>query len=174
MSRLQAPPVLYDRDDFIALQRKVRPRLVPILIWLAVVLLLLAVCILLLLYLVYGEILWRETVVAIGAGFVLLFTALLIPALNVSTQMWAARRSGVLIPQHFSIDDEGWRAESDRGMTLTRWPAVRQVEVLNGRLFVFISRGVAYIAPRRVFANDDEFEAFAAAVKEHWERSHRL
>ena len=169
-----APPVLYDRGDYAALQKLAAPRALPLLMFAAVILLLIIFLLMLLLYLLAGRVLWRETIVALGALGVFTLLAGWIPGLKVRLTMHAARDTGAALAQTFTIEDEFWRAESDRGITKSRWSAVPRIERDQQRLFVFNGPRTAFIVPRRVFASDAEFEAFVAAVEERWKRVHRL
>ncbi|MDP9086629.1 MAG: hypothetical protein M3N02_07695, partial [Pseudomonadota bacterium] len=45
-------------------------------------------------------------------------------------------------------------------LTGGNWPAARRLERDEDRLSVFISKRVAYIVPRRVFADASAFDAF--------------
>ena len=132
MSPIQAPEVVYDQDDFIALRNKARPRLWLLLVPIAFILSLMAICILLIFYLLYGVVLWRESVVTIAAILLLIVIVFLLPRLTIAAQMRLATRSGSLVPQHLSIEAEGWRASSERGETFTRWHAIRRVEIDRG------------------------------------------
>lgn len=85
---------------------------------------------------------------------------------------WAgARRRGLLVPQRVEITPEGLRVRSAIGETLARWPEVREVVRTEEHLFVFVSRQVAFVAPRRAFAGREDFEAFGREAEERWRRA---
>jgi hypothetical protein len=171
---LTAPPVLYERADYAALQKLTAPRALPLLMYAATILIILIFLLLLLLYLLTARVLWRETVVALGALVVLILLIGWIPGLKATLVMRAARNTGAELVQTFTIEDDFWRAESERGISKLRWSAVPRLEREPGMFFVFNGPRTAFIVPRRVFASDAEFEAFVAAVEERWKRVHRL
>jgi hypothetical protein len=171
---LTAPPVLYDRSDYAALQELSAPRALPLLMFVAFILLLVVFLLLLLVYLLEGRIFWRETIVALCALGVFIVLAGFVPGLKTSVMMRAARGTGATLAQTFTIQDEFWCAESERGITKLRWSAVPRIERQSDRLFVFNGPRTAFIVPRRIFADDGAFETFAAAVETHWRKVHRL
>jgi hypothetical protein len=87
--------------------------------------------------------------------------------------MRAARGSGADLAQTFTIQEEYWCAESERGMTKLRWSAVPRIERQPDRLFVFNGPRTAFMIPRRVFADDAAFDRFATSVEAHWNKARR-
>src|SRR4051794_19189856 len=85
-----------------------------------------------------------------------------------------ARRLGLASGQSFAVTDEGFEGRAEGGDTFTKWSAIREVRVTERRLFAFVPAPGAYIVPRRFFARDGEFEAFAAAAEQGGEKRHRL
>lgn len=167
MSRA-APPVLYDLDDFVALARRGRHRLFAPLLGAAAVLLVVIILLMTMAWLVSGRLMLREMV----ATFVALIAFLLIVSLTRLAPLLmirASRRAGQLVEQRFTILDEGFQAESSRGTTLTRWAAVHGVEEDGGRLFVAIAPRLAYVVPRRVFADNGAFADFVADARARWQ-----
>jgi YcxB-like protein len=72
------------------------------------------------------------------------------------------------------VADDCFRAESTRGKTEVRCSAIPRIHVEEPRLVLYSTRRQAFIIPRRAFESDGDFETFAEAVKERWERRHRL
>ena len=171
---LTAPPVLYERDDYAALQKLASPRALPLLMYAATMLIIVIFLLLLLVYLLTGHVPWRQTIVAVGALVVLVLLVGWIPGLKARLAMRAARDTGAALAQTFTIEDEYWSAESERGISKIRWSAVPRLERWPGAFFVFNGPRTAFILPRRVFASEAEFEAFVAAAEERWKRVHRL
>lgn len=167
---LTAPPVLYDRSDYAALQKLSVRRALPLLMFVVFMLLLVVFLLLLLVYLLEGRIFWRETIVALFALAVFVLLAGFIPGLKTRLMMRAARDTGATLPQTFTAGEEFWRAESDRGVTQLRWSSVPRIERQPDRLFVFNGPRTAFMVPRRVFADDAAFETFAATVEQYWKK----
>lgn len=167
-------PFRYDRDDFIALAKLGRPRVVGWLFrlaWLlfALAALLIAIC------LVAGS---SRVVVFIPALLVLLLAYLLLHRYGANISAWiinrVARRDDLLREQVMTVAQDCFRAESSRGKTEVRWTVIPSVHVGKQRLFVYSTRRQAFIIPRRAFEFRAEFDAFVEATKEHWKRNHRL
>ncbi len=83
------------------------------------------------------------------------------------------RRQGSLGPHFYWLCDQGVRAETPSGRTLVYWSAFRRVFATKYRLYLFLRSRGALIMPRRAFDSEENFEAFAAAAREHWEQQRR-
>lgn len=170
----QTLPFRYDRSDFVALATLGRPRIVA---WLFVVAwslfaiagLLIAIC------LIAGS---SRVVMFIPILLALLAAYLLLHRYGAHIGAWAidrvARRDDLMREQVMTAAEDCFRAESSRGKTEVRWPAVPRIHVEQPRLFVYSTRRQAFVIPRRAFESDADFDAFIEAVKAHWEKSHRL
>ena len=167
-------PFRYDRSDFVALAKLGRPRVVAwlfIVAWslFAIAALLIAIC------LIAGS---SRVVVFIPILLALLAAYLLLHRCGAHISAWAidrvARRDDLMREQVMTVADDCFRAESTRGMTEVRWPAIPRIHAEEPRLFVYSTRRQAFIIPRRAFESDADFDVFVEAVKEHWARSHRL
>src|SRR5262245_40395662 len=55
-----------------------------------------------------------------------------------------------------------------RSMTV-RWKAVERIEETSDYLYIYFSSLEAFIIPRRAFAGEADFAAFAAGVRKHWQ-----
>jgi hypothetical protein len=62
-------------------------------------------------------------------------------------------------------------AASELRSTTVRWKAVERIEEDLQYLYIYVSSLEAIIIPRRAFAGDSDFEAFAAGVRKHWQAS---
>lgn len=47
-----------------------------------------------------------------------------------------------------------------------RWGTFKEVHAGRERLFLFLNKAVAYVIPRRVFSDDNEWQTFVTAVRE--------
>ncbi len=79
-----------------------------------------------------------------------------------------ARRQGLIVPQRLEIAPEGLRAVSEKGETLTRWAAVREVARSGEHVFLFVAPRLAYIVPGRALPDPRAFEAFGEAAEARW------
>jgi hypothetical protein len=68
-----------------------------------------------------------------------------------------------------ALTPEGIKIRSRRMDGLVFWSAIKSLKVRFGRVFFFLTRRMAVIVPRRAFASDADFDAFAAAAREAWE-----
>ncbi len=84
------------------------------------------------------------------------------------------RRQGLLVSQSMAITPECLELHSERLDARVRWSAIDKITRVDGRLFIFGSKTSAYIVPRRVFATTEEFEEFAGAADQCWQRHHSL
>ena len=164
---------LYDRADLRALAEVKRPRIVGylfVLAWIlfAAIAFLIAIC-------------WfagsPRALDYAPPALLLLVTFLLLYRFGSDIRAWAlevaARRSGVLREQVMTVADGVFRAESERGKTEVRWTVIPRVQRAHERLFVFSTPYLAFIVPRRAFADEAAFDAFAAAAEERWTAHHR-
>lgn len=51
-----------------------------------------------------------------------------------------------------------------------RWGAFKALHVARERLYLFLGKGTAYVIPRRLFSDDDEWQSFVTAVREGFDR----
>jgi hypothetical protein len=84
-----------------------------------------------------------------------------------------ARQAG-LGPQTYVVSEEGFEVRAATGDSHTKWSEIPELDIEEGRLFVFLTDRKAFIVPSRAFASEAEFDAFAAAAKAHWKVHHRL
>ena len=166
---LSSPPVVYELSDYAALYRHSRGRLLRLLKRAIITVLGLLIAVELLSLAVGIPVDWREFILGVVLGALGLFLAARLPQLTARIAIRLAKRAGFLVPQTYTITTDAFQARSERGSTSTNWHAVQRVERSNDRLFVFIAKRVAYIVPRRVFADDGAFDAFCAATEENFD-----
>jgi hypothetical protein len=166
---LSSPPVVYELDDYAALYRHSRGRLLRFIKRAIITVLGLLIAIELLSLAIGIPVDWLEFLIGVLLAIIALFLATRLPQLTASIGLRSARRAGFLVPQTYTITRDEFQARSERGSTSINWHAVQRVERSNDRLFVFIAKRVAYIVPRRVFANDGAFDAFCAAAEENFD-----
>ena len=171
---LSTRPFTYERDDFIALAELGKRRVVTWLFRLAWVLFALA-AFLIALCLMAGS---RWALPYAAALIILLLIYLALYRYGSRLSAWVisrgSRREGLLRDQVMTIADDCFRAESSRGKTEVRWSAIPRVHLDEERLFVFSTRRLVFIIPRRAFDSSEEFHAFAASAEQHWKQHHRL
>ncbi|GAC1582348.1 MAG: hypothetical protein NVS3B5_16720 [Sphingomicrobium sp.] len=102
----------------------------------------------------------REFSDALTLGATGLVLATYPPQLTAWTGLHAAPPAGFLHPQACTWTKDEFQARSDRGSPFINWPCARRLERDGDRLSVFITKRVAYIVPRRVFADASAFDAF--------------
>jgi hypothetical protein len=78
------------------------------------------------------------------------------------------RRQGLLEPMTISIGPEHLLVRAARADTRIKWSAIKRIKLMRNRLFVFSSKTVAHIVPRRAFSSDADFNAFVGAAQENW------
>jgi hypothetical protein len=83
-------------------------------------------------------------------------------------------RAGQLLDQAFEITDDTFVIRNSKGESRYNWFAIRSVERLHDRLFLFVSDRCAFIVPCRAFETTEGFDAFARLAEERWEMRHRL
>lgn len=66
----------------------------------------------------------------------------------------------------FQLAAEGAIIFNVEGRLELRWSAFKELHVARERLFLFRSKQIAYIIPRRVFSDDAEWQSFVTAVRE--------
>jgi hypothetical protein len=110
---------------------------------------------------------------AIDWPFTGVVTLLLVAWLIVATvfSYWRRARKGLHGPIQFALTQEGLSFRSRQMEGVAFWQSIKSVKNVGGRLYLFIDRRVAFIIPRRAFASDQEFEAFAAAAEARWRQA---
>jgi hypothetical protein len=78
------------------------------------------------------------------------------------------RREGLIVPQFFEVGEDAFSMHSARADIRLQWTAVVKISRIRDRLFVFATRKIAYVVPRRAFVSNEEFDAFTAAAQERW------
>ncbi len=76
------------------------------------------------------------------------------------------RNTGAYGNCSLSLDPDGIRESKTSGDTVRKWSAVEKIIVLPEYLFVYTSGIEAFVVPRRAFATDSEFDAFARHVSD--------
>jgi hypothetical protein len=169
---LTSSEVTYSNDDFVAFARQIRQGRMRLYRRIAAVFAILMPLMLALDAALRQPLPWWQAALGIAAAAML--WTLASPRVQGRMIQREARRLGLASGQSFAVTDEGLEARAESGHTLTKWSAIREVRVAEGRLFAFVSDTSAYIVPRRIFGSDAEFEAFAAAAEQGWEKRHRL
>lgn len=170
---LRTKPINYDLDDLIALSDLVPRTAIHVLrMAAAAIVVLLVATIVFEAWVLTGMIDWPS----LFAGF---FVALLIFVIsNRRFRAWTwlrlRKRSAFYAPSSFELVAGAFRISSSKLSSEIPWTTIRNVKRVDGRLFVFVTKRLAYIVPRRAFDSDEEFNAFAAAAHDAWEQRHRL
>jgi hypothetical protein len=171
---LSTRPFTYDRSDFVALAELGERRVVRWLFRLAWVVFALA-AFLIAICLLAGS---RQVLPFVPVLIALLLVYLALHRFGSRLTAWAmgraSRREGLLREQTMSVVEDCFRAESSRGKTEVRWSAIPRVHLNAECLFVFSTRRLVFIIPRRAFDSDEEFDAVASAAQQHWKQHHRL
>ena len=165
-------PLIYNRDDFVALARQIRQERMQLYSHIAIGLVGLMIVTFGLNWLIGLALPWWQ--VGLGLIAAALLWALASPQVQGLLIRYSAHRMRNLDPLSFAVVAEGFEARSDRGHSLVKWSAVHSIAVDDARLFVLILRDSAYIVPRRAFAADADFDAFVRATRECWKMHHRL
>jgi hypothetical protein len=170
---LRSKPINYDLDDLIALSNLVPRTAIHVLrMAAAAIVILLVATIVFEAWALTGMIDWPSLV----AG---LFVAILIFVISnrrFRAWMWLRlrKRSALYAPSLFELVPGAFRVSSSKLSSEIPWTTIRDVQQMDGRLFVFVTKRLAYIVPRRAFDTDQEFNAFVAAALDAWEQRHRL
>lgn len=170
---LRSKPVTYDADDIIALSKLV-PR-TPVHIFriaagsIVILLMLLVVAEA---YALTGMVDWPAIVACLFvAGMVLMLTNRRFRA-NIWLKL--QKRSALHDGHVFEIGPGALLIISPKARSEIPWTTFIDMKVADSRLFLFMSKRLAYVIPRRAFDSDREFEAFTAAARGYWEQRHRL
>jgi hypothetical protein len=84
---------------------------------------------------------------------------------------WAAKREGYG-PHEFEIEPEALRYSSTRSSAKFGWSGLQRLHRTRDRLFIFSSKAVAFMIPRRAFESDADFEHFIATAQARWDEHH--
>jgi hypothetical protein len=95
------------------------------------------------------------------------------PTVRAHIWRWLIRRSRFYGSQTFVVRDAGFEIISSLGHSEINWPVFARIVRKGDRLFLFVTKGSAYIVPRRAFDSDAEFEAFSVSARERWEARER-
>ena len=86
---------------------------------------------------------------------------------------WWRRRKGLHGPIQFALTEDGLSFRSRQMEGVAFWNAIKSVKRGRRRLYLFISRRVAFIVPRRAFAGGADFDRFASEAERRWNASRR-
>lgn len=170
---LRSKPVAYEVDDILALSKLV-PR-APVQVFRIAA----GAIVILLMFVIVGEA-WALTgIVDWPAIIACLFVAgmvFLLTNRRIRAHIWLrlARRSALHVPHSFAIGPVALLISSPKAKSEVPWTTFTDLKLVEGRLFIFMSKRLAYVIPRRAFDSDADFEAFAAAAAERWRERHRL
>ena len=111
-----------------------------------------------------------------GAGLIAAILLLLFSSTRVRAWIWLKlmKRSPFYASQSFGLYPTALFADSPKGRSEIPFTAFHEVKRVDDRVFLFMSKRLAYIVPRRAFDSDADFEAFATAAEERWSKRHRL
>jgi hypothetical protein len=111
-----------------------------------------------------------EAIDAIDWPFTGLVTFLLVVWIIVASVVsyWWRGRKGLHGPIQFALTQDGVSFRSRQMEGVTFWNAIRSVKRDGGRAYLFISRRVAFIIPRRAFGSQTEFDAWADHAEALW------
>ena len=84
------------------------------------------------------------------------------------------RRENLLERHVIRIEPEHFAVHSAKAEARIRWSAISKIRRKSDRLFLFSSKSIAHIIPRRAFESDADFDAFVQAAEDRWKQSHRL
>jgi hypothetical protein len=166
-------PFVYDIGDLRALAAQVqRNRMRWYRIGAVATLGMVAVIILIDASIVPGDLDWASVATAILAAVLLLLFA----STRFRAWIWlkVMRRSPFHAPMSFALMPTALFVDSPKGRSEIPFSAMHDVKRADDRVFLFMSKRLAYIVPRRAFETDEQFEAFAAAAHERWRDKHRL
>jgi hypothetical protein len=74
----------------------------------------------------------------------------------------------------FRLDHKGITATTRNGATTTFWHAVEHVIEDREHLFIYLEKTVAHILPRRVFADEQQFEVFVDTARRYHRAARQL
>jgi len=77
------------------------------------------------------------------------------------------KNSGFYGDCSITLDEDGIRETKSSGETMRKWPSVEKIVVASEYLFIYTSGIEAFVVPRRAFALDAEFNAFAEYAVNH-------
>jgi hypothetical protein len=172
-SALRSNPVAYDLEDLLALSRLV-PRTGLAVFRIAVVSI-----VILFVFVIVAEA-WALTGIVDWPSIItaLIFALMIILLTNRRVRAWlwlrVARRSPLHAAHSFEVTPGGLRVGSPKFTSEIPWTTFYDVKLADERLFVFMTKRLAYIIPRRAFDTEQEFASFAAAARHHWTERHRL
>lgn len=170
---LRSNPINYDVDDLVALSRLVPRGPIHMLRFVAgAVVVLLIVTITAEAWALTGFIDWSALAIGLFLGGLIM----LVSSRPMRARLWLRimRRSPLYAPQIFEVAPSGLRVSSPKLNSEIPWSTFRDVKRADCRLFIFMTQRLAYIVPRRAFDSDADFDDFAAAAHDAWERRHRL
>lgn len=170
---IRSHPVNYDLDDLMALSRLVPRGPVQILrITGAIVVILLIVTVIFEAWALTGSIDWTSLIIGlIIGGLILLFSSR-----RVRAKLWLkiTRRSPLHAAQSFILTQSALRIASAKATTEIPWTTFRDMKVAEERLFIFMTKRLAYIIPSRAFDGEADFTIFVEAARQYWAQRHRL
>jgi hypothetical protein len=130
--------------------------------------------------LIFGWLVWLFGSLMLEEGFNWLLLGILLVIVVAASGQWtwrpllvhrSLRRQGLLEPMTIGIGPEHLLVQAARADARIKWTGIKRIMRKGDRLFVFSSKTVAHIIPRRAFGSDADFQDFAAAAQEHWERA---
>jgi len=128
---------------------------------------------------IFGFLLWLFSSLMLEEGFNWILTGVLILVGIAASGPWtwrpllvhrSLRRQGLLKPMVIWLSRDYVIVDSNRGDARIKWTGIRTVKRTRDRLFLFSSKNLAHIIPRRAFDTDAQFEGFAAIAQERWEQ----
>lgn len=112
----------------------------------------------------------------IGVGVFCAFGIVVVSSVRFRGWLWLkfARRRPLHGPQTYALLSDGLLVSGAKGRTEVPWTGLHHVTCENGRRFIYLAERFAFVVPKRAFDRDEEFEAFAATVQQHWKMLHWL
>ena len=170
---LRSHPVNYDVDDLMALSRLVPHGPVQILRMTgAIVVILLVVTVIFEAWALTGFVDWTSLMIGLIIGSLIL----LFSSRRVRAKLWLkiARRSPLHAAQSFLLAPSALQIASAKATIEIPWTTFRNLKVAEERLFIFMTKRLAYIVPRRAFDSEADYIAFVEAAQQYWAQRHRL
>lgn len=107
------------------------------------------------------------TILGIGGVLLAAFWFGLCPLLG----YFRIKRAGLLGPNRLTLSERGVRLESPKSESLIYWAAIRRMTLTASRLYLYLITYGTIIVPRRCFADESAFGAWAATARREWERA---
>jgi hypothetical protein len=119
------------------------------------------------------------SIISIGAFVLLAFSLLLLLVprrvlLRRSVNRLLAQGNNTrrfLGPRHLTLAPEGLKAADGDSASFHDWAGIERLVVTDDYFFIFISTITGHVIPRRVFADEDDFQEFVRMARQYHERA---